>query len=55
MSKKSTPGDGQHGKGKKGMKKPFEDLFEIRAIESPQQETDDAESAPKDLKEGNCE
>jgi hypothetical protein len=52
MSKKSTPGDGQHGKGKKGMKKPFEDLFEIRAVESPPPETDDGESAPNDYEEG---
>jgi len=31
MSKKSNPGDGQHGKGVKGMKKPFEELFEDKA------------------------
>lgn len=27
MSKKSHPGDGQHGKGTKGMKTEFDDVF----------------------------
>jgi len=27
MSKKGSHGDGQHGKGTKGMKKPFEEVF----------------------------
>ena len=29
MSKKGSHGDGQHGKGTKGMKKPFKPLFDV--------------------------
>lgn len=52
MSKKSHPGDGQYGKGTKGMKRPFEDVFaphEVEAkVEQPQQAVNAEDDQPAD-------
>ncbi|MEL6896602.1 MAG: hypothetical protein AAFP90_10900 [Planctomycetota bacterium] len=38
MSKKGSHGDGQHGKGTKGMKKPFKPLFDVQQSSKAQQQ-----------------
>ena len=42
MSKKSHPSDGQHGRGVKGEKRPFDDIFTPKKAEA-EAEQDDAQ------------
>lgn len=46
MSKKSHPGDGQYGKGVKGEKRPFDEVFAPDAAKAKQKP--DQANAPAD-------
>ena len=45
MSKKSHPGDGSHGKGTKGMKRPFDEVFEAPSATQRAETGKDEESS----------
>ena len=48
MSKKSHPGDGQYGKGVKGEKRPFDEVFAPNAAAKAKQKPDQEADAPAD-------